>query len=152
MDSPSFKQEILAQAINSEIHARDLYRSLNEKLRDSTAKKRMLKLSHEEDSHRKILSERYRALFSLEFEPRGDVATGPDFELLQASTYRYTDLFEVIRLAIGAESEAISFYQKQWESISDSKDKSILKSLIRFERGHKRKLEHELDRLIRRNR
>jgi rubrerythrin len=152
MSATSLKQDILTQAIHSEIHARDLYRSLSERLGDRTAKERMLMLSDEENYHRQILSDRYQTLFGQPFEPRADVSTGPDFELLKSSTYKYTDIFEVIRLAIGAESEAISFYRKQRENVSDPKDTSILKKLIRFENGHKRRLERELERLTRRNR
>jgi rubrerythrin len=142
-------EDILTQAIHSEIHARDLYRKLSDRLEYETAKSRMLKLSEEEDYHRQILSSRYQTLFNKTFEPRGDVSTGPDFKLLEDSAYKYTDLLEVIRLAIHAESKAITFYSEQRESVSDPEDKSILKTLVRFEKGHKRKLEHELNRLSR---
>jgi rubrerythrin len=139
--------DVLSQAINSEIHARDLYRRLAEKLTIEASRQIMEQLSAEEEQHRQILSNRYRSLFSEDFQPNPKGPKGPDFSLLQSSTFAYTDLFEVIRLAIGAESEAATFYSRQLSSASDPEEVKMLKTLVRFEKGHRKKLERELRRL-----
>jgi rubrerythrin len=141
--------DVLSQAIESEIHARELYRSLSEKITFEDGKDRMVKLSAEEEQHRQILSELYKRLFKKDYEPAPGAPSGPDFALLQASTYEYTDLFEVIRLAIGAEAEAAAFYTQQLASVSDPAEVKMLKYLVRFEKSHQRKLEKELRRLTR---
>ena len=58
MSETSMNEEILTHAIHSEIHARDLYCKLSDRLEYQTAKSRMLQLSEEEDYHREILSKR----------------------------------------------------------------------------------------------
>jgi rubrerythrin len=140
---------VLSQAIENEIHARELYRTLSEKISIEDGRERMARLSEEEEQHRRILSDRYRALYQKDYQPAPGGPTGPDFKLLQASTYEYTDLFEVIRLAIGAEAEAAAFYMQLRASASDPAETRMLKYLIRFEKAHRKKLERELHRLAR---
>ena len=146
---PHLSAAVLSQAIENEIHARELYRTLSEKISIEDGKQRMVKLSDEEEQHRRILNERYKVLFKKDYEPAPGGPTGPDFQLLQASTYAYTDLFEVIRLAIGAEAEAAAFYMQLRASASDPAETRMLRYLIRFEKAHQRKLERELHRLAR---
>ena len=57
---------------------------------------------------------------------------------------------EAVSVAIEAERKAISFYTEQLRSATDAEDRTLLRRLVKFEEGHRRKLQRDYDRLNRR--
>jgi len=148
---PHLASEVLAEAIESERRARDLYKRLSERISIEDGRLRMEQLSIEEEEHRRTLHRRYRELYKEDYRQDRAAPSGPAFALLEASTFAYTDLFEVLRLAVGAEEEAAAFYAQQLTATSEPQEVRMLKHLVRFEKGHRRALERELRRLTKRH-
>ena len=138
-------ENILVEAIHREIDARDLYRSLSERIGDSGAKQRMLALSAEEEEHREILAARYEKVHGKSFDrnttPRPD---DPALEFVRRSTFRHTDALEVLRLAIGAETDAAALYANAAHIANEREEARMYRSLVKFEKAHKKKIEREL--------
>ena len=139
--------EVLADAILKETEARDVYKSLSERIGNSKAKGRMLSLSDDEEHHRQLLTDRYENRYGRAFDGAVEHSVSPTFDYIRKSTFKHTDAIEVIRLAIGAETDAAAFYSRAFEKAADPADKKLFRYLIRFEKGHKRKLEKELRRM-----
>ena len=147
----SVGEEFLSQAIHNEIAARDIYESIAEKIDVPAGKRVMVIMSREEESHRKILTKRLVALTGGEFEFDESLDTGPDFAFMEKSTFGRTDAVEALSLCLGAEIDAIRFYSHELQNATESPDVKMLKSLIKFEKRHKKRLENELRKLRAKN-
>jgi len=140
-------EEFLRKAIHSEIVARDAYRSISDKIDVPEGKQVMLDMSAEEDRHREILSERFLVRTGTEFSFDPGLKPGPNFSFIEKSTFSHTDALDALSLCLGAEIDAISYYEGELYSATESEDVKMLKSLVKFEKKHKKKLEKELKRL-----
>ena len=87
----TMSEDILIEAIHREIAARDLYRSLCERIGDPRAKQRMLDLSTEEEVHRGILAARFEKVQGKSFDRDSSRPADPALEFVQRSTFRHTD-------------------------------------------------------------
>ena len=58
MEKLSLKMDIMKKAIQSEIMAKDFFSKVSSKIKNKKGRRRMLKLSREEESHRNILEKR----------------------------------------------------------------------------------------------
>ncbi|MBT3274449.1 MAG: ferritin family protein [Spirochaetales bacterium] len=143
--------DFLVTAIHSEIVARDAYIAIGYKIDVEGGKKVMKAMAAEEDEHRHLLAGRYKTLTGKDFIYNPDLKPGPDFSFIEKSTFGRTDALEALRLALGAEEDAIRFYSGELEKAADRSDVKMLNTLIRFERGHKKKLEKEIKRLQTKN-
>jgi rubrerythrin len=65
----------------------------------------------------------------------------PDFTFIEKSVFTFTDAIEALRLCLGAEIDAVYLYSKQMETARTKSDMRMLKSLVRFEKRHKKHLE-----------
>lgn len=147
MTATPFGREALSVAIASEIRARDLYREIGSRIKNRAGKRRLDRLARDEDGHRVALESRYRSTTGAEF--RYDPATpgGPRFDFLKTDIYTQAGALEVVSVAIAAEKEASAFYGKQLETVTDPADVKLLRRLVKFEEGHKKRLQREYDRL-----
>jgi rubrerythrin len=143
--------EFLLTAIHSEIAARDAYRAIGERVKNPEGQRVMLAMSEEEERHRNILADRYRAVHGEEYHYDPGRASGPDFTFLEKSTFGHTDALEALRLCLASEIDAIGYYSRALASTADRADKRILRSLVRFEKRHKKMLEREIRRLETKN-
>ena len=156
------EESFLLQAIRNESLSRDVYESLARKI-EGDGRAILKRMSKEEDTHHLILSERYRQVFHKEpvFSDTGsgngsdtftettasaDTAGAPlpDFSFIENSVFTYTAAVEALRLCLGAEIDAIYLYSKQMETARTKSNMRMLKSLIRFEKRHKKRLERLL--------
>ena len=145
------EQNFLVKAIHNEIAAKDAYRSIADKIEASGGKKVMLAMSAEEENHREILDKRHRILTGEECKHDPELATGPSFAFIDKSVFTHTDALEALSLCLGAEIDAIEFYSDEMSRATESDDIRMLKSLVNFEKKHKKKLERELNRLKKAN-
>jgi rubrerythrin len=111
----------------------------------------MLAISAEEDEHRAILSIRYQTLTESEFVFDPDLKPGPDFSFIEKSTFTHTDALDALSLCLGAEIDAINYYEGELHEATESADIKMLKNLVKFEKRHKKKLEREIDQLKKTN-
>lgn len=142
-------REALTAAISSEIRARDLYREVSGRIVNRRGKRRMERLARDEEGHRVALAGRFRALFG--GEPKADPGApgGPRFDFVKSDIFSKAGALEVVSVAISAETESATFYGKQLESVTDPGDVKLLRRLVKFEQGHKKRLQREYERLSR---
>jgi|GEM_PF-2369226 len=141
----------LLQAIHSEIIARDAYSALAEKIRAAGGKAVMAGMSSEEEHHRSVLAGRYKSLTGKDYVYNPEMDAGPDFSFVKESTFGYTGAMDALRLALSAEIDAVRHYSNALAGADNREDKKMLSMLIKFEKGHKKKLEKELKKLARDN-
>jgi rubrerythrin len=139
-------EEILSTAINKEIEARDFYNRISENVTKPKVKKMTTKISREEDRHRTTLSSLFQRLFKKDFTP-GEFEPNPKIKVAEAEVYDSGTALEIVSVAIGLEDEAIEFYADQAERTDDSDARALLIKLVKFEMGHKKKMQSQYERL-----
>ena len=147
MEKLSLKVDIMKKAIQSEIMAKDFFSKVSSKIKNKKGRRRMLKLSREEESHRNILEKRYIILYGEEFTPDPAIQVGEIFRWKEADIPDIATALEVVSIGIQGENDAIQFYKKQLENVNDAEDIKILEKLIKFEESHKIKLQRMYGRI-----
>ena len=144
-------EEVLLKAIHSEIQARNAYELLGGRIEAEEGRAVMSALAKEEESHRVTLAARYRKLTGREYEFNPNIKAGPDLSFIKASVFKYTQALEALKLALGAEIDAIAFYQHELENATNRSDKGIFRTLLKYEKRHKKTLTKEITRMERSN-
>ena len=139
-------EEILTKAIQSEVQARDYYNRVAEKVARPKVKKTISKMARDEEGHISTLSRRYRSQFNKDYSPV-EVEPDPKLKIAEEDAYTVDTALQIISIAIGLEEEAIEFYSEQHDRSDDEEEKKMLKRLFKFEQGHKKKFQKQLDRL-----
>ena len=139
-------EEILAQAIQKENEAKEFYTQVSAKIIAKNAKKAIEKLAKDEAAHVSILSRRYNRLFNKDFTPAFE-GFSDKHKIAEAQVYDMNTSLQIVSLGIGMEDESILFYADQYEKTADPEERKMLKRLAQFERGHKKKLQHQHARL-----
>jgi len=137
-------EEILLKAIHAEIQARNAYELLAGRIEAESGKRAMSAIAKEEEEHRLTLANWYRKLTGRDYEYDPGIKAGPDLAFIKASAFRYTDGLEALKLALGAEDDAIAFYTEAVENTDVRGDRHILKILLKFEKKHKKLLTKEI--------
>ena len=125
-------EEFLRNAIHSEIIARDAYKSISEKIEVQEGKDVMLAMSAEEDRHRAVLSVRYQTITDQEFVYDPELEPGPNFSFIEKSSFTHTDALDALSLCLGAEIDAINYYEGALHEAEDSADIKMLKGLVKL--------------------
>lgn len=138
--------DLLVEAMNSEIKAKEFYLYASEKAESKAGKKLFKELADFEQNHynrvKKIIESRNigkkveEMTFSQDIpkvrsEIEGEIEPNKD------------EIVMVINLAIDAEKNAQARYEKIANMIEDSEEKGIFKSLAQEERNHQKILEDE---------
>jgi rubrerythrin len=144
-------EEILLQAIHSEILARNAYEMLAGRIEAQDGRLVMTTMSREEEGHRSTLAARYLKLTGKDYEFDASIESGPDFSFVKASTFKYTDALEALKLALSAEIDAIEFYSTAIKETNGMADKSMFKTLLRFEKKHQKILMKEIAKMQKSN-
>jgi rubrerythrin len=141
------QENILNKAIQKEINARDFYADVSAKIINGKGRKRMLNLSKEEDFHRKMLENRYKKLFGKDFKAEPEIPLEFKFAAAEDTVLDSASSLEIVSIAIGIEEAAINQYSDHLAAINDPEDQKLLRKLVKFEQGHKSKLQREHARL-----
>ena len=136
----------MATAIQTEIKARDFYTGVAEKVTIPKVKKIVSKIAKDEAGHVSVLSRQFSKVFSKDYTP---VENEPDpkVKALESEVLTVDASLEIVSIAIGMEDEAIEFYSEQAERSSDPEEQKMLIKLARFELGHKKKMQSQMQRL-----
>jgi len=138
--------DILAAAIEREVQTRDYYDRVSKKIGNEKVKKRIARLARDEQRHIEILSDRYRKLFDRDYAPVA-MDADPVFDVADEDPAVIDTALKIVSVAIGFEIEAIEVYTGYLNAADDAEEQKMLNKLIRFEQGHKKKLQHEHKRL-----
>ena len=143
-------EEIMNTAIQSEIQSRDFYAKMAARVSNRRGKRRLERLSQEEEGHRQLLARRFRSRYSREFTLAADADIAPQFDFRSTDVFDRMEAMEAVSVAISAEKQSIAFYAGQLESASDDEERRLLRSLVKMENAHKDRLQQEHARLDRR--
>ena len=135
-------EEILAMAIQSEIQARNFYGRVSEKVTKPKVKRMVLKIAGDEAGHISVLSRQFRKRFGRDYAP-GTTEADPKLKVADADAYSISAALEIVSVAIGLENKAIRFYSEQVERTDDQEERKLLAKLVRFEEGHKKKMQRQ---------
>lgn len=139
-------EDVLASAIQKEAQAKEFYSRVSEKITAKDAKKVIAKLASDEAGHVSVLSRRYNKLFNKDFTPVSG-GLSDKHKIAEAQVYDMDTALQIVSLGIGMEDESILFYADQYEKTADPEERKMLKKLAQFEKGHKKKLQHQYERL-----
>ncbi len=139
-------EEILLKAIHSEIQSRNAYELLAGRIKPESGRLVMEAISKEEEGHRLALAALYRKLTGADYKFDASMEVGPDLSFIKKSAFKYTDGLEALKLALGAEVDAIALYTEALQKAEKS-EKKTLKSLIRFENKHRKILTREIEKM-----
>lgn len=132
-------EQVLRDAIRSEIASREYYRELAGHASDAKAKAKLLDLSERQILHRVQLEKRYRALVGQE-PPEIDT---PEIELPE-DTER-VDLKRALRIALEHERESESNFRFLAERTTDPALLKLFNELAEIEWKHKVEIQNEYD-------
>ncbi|MDP8227914.1 MAG: ferritin family protein [Candidatus Electryoneaceae bacterium] len=134
--------EVIGLAIVQEIAAHKRYQLLSQRVTNPVVKEKFQSLAQEEKSHRVLL---YGMLQKYTGEEKPPLPKKAPRENIDADVDR--PIHEVIEFALEKEREAEEFYREAAERAQDPSGRQILEYLSKFESGHARSLQLELDAL-----
>jgi rubrerythrin len=140
-------EDILTRAIHREIQTRDFYREVSDGIKNKQGRRQMSKLSGDEDRHRAILSSRFKALFGRDFVPDPHFPASPGLDSPRNAVYDQAKALEVVSIGITFENDSIDLYAGLIDKVTDPADIKLLKKLVKFEQGHRQKLQDIYERL-----
>lgn len=139
-------EEILAQAIKSEVEAAATYRGLYHRLKNRTVQQKLLFLAFEEEQHRKILER----LFSQRFPARKlEIPKKSFIPRIRVSMDEKSSIIELFQATLRAEKNSEEFYREAEAKSEDKQSKKLLSYLKRVERSHYFIIKSEIDLLSR---
>jgi len=138
-------KDLLKKGIQSENEAKRFYNNLSNKILNDKVKKRLIKFTQEEDRHEKSLRKIFFKLFKEDFKPENNFKENPEFSESVEELGKNTKSIDIVKIALQSEMNAIKFYSKMINEIVDGRDKRVVNSIIKMEKGHEDILRREYD-------
>src|SRR5216684_5758512 len=132
-------EEVLRQAIQSEIETRVYYQKLSERAGSAEVRKRLLQLADGELVHRAKMERRYRE--EIGQPPPAPLPVTVDL----ASDLVDLDLSHALKQALERERDSESYYRFMAERVPDTKLGALLMEMDEIEWKHKTDLQAEYD-------
>ncbi|HEX9458565.1 MAG TPA: ferritin family protein [Thermoanaerobaculia bacterium] len=132
-------EEVLRQAIQSEIETRVYYQKLSERAGSAEVRKRLLQLADGELVHRAKMERRYRE--EIGQPPPAPLPVTVDL----ASDLVDLDLSHALKQALERERDSESYYRFMAERVPDTKLGALFMELAEIEWKHKTDLQAEYD-------
>lgn len=93
-------KDLLKKGIRSENEAKRFYNNLSNKIINEKVKKRLIKLSLEEDRREKSLRKIYFKLFNEDFEPENSFKENPEFTQLNQEFEKDIKIIDIFKIAL----------------------------------------------------
>ncbi len=138
-------KDLLKKGIQSENEAKRFYNNLSNKVINEKVKKRLIRFYQDEDRHEKSLRKIYFKLFKEDYESIDNFKENPEFTESTKELGKDIKSVDIVKIAIQSEINAIKFYTKMLNEIVDGRDKRVLNSIIKMEKGHQDILKREYD-------
>ncbi|MGB9749886.1 MAG: ferritin-like domain-containing protein [Caldisericia bacterium] len=135
--------DVLRKAIQGEMQAMKFYSEVSKIIINKKSKNLMQDLANEEEKHKNILQKRYTILYKKEFEEIPGFVFDEKLDVKKLGLNTQSDALQILSSAIEAETHAIEFYNELLNQTESNEDIELLRSLIKFEEGHKNKLQEE---------
>lgn len=137
--------EMLKKGIQSENEAKRFYYKLSEKVIDERVKKRLIKFYKEEEKHELSLKKLLKKTFNLEYNADENFKENPEFSSVNEELGKDIKSVDIVKIAIKSEMNAVEFYSSMLKKIKDGRDKRVVNSLIKMEKGHEELLRREYE-------
>lgn len=138
-------KDLLKKGIQSENEAKRFYNNLSNKVLNEKVRKRLIRFHQDEDRHEKSLRKIYFKLFKEDYEPIDNFKENPEFTESVKELGKDIKSVDIVKIAIQSEINAIKFYTKMLNEIVDGRDRRVLNSIIKMEKGHQDILKREYD-------
>lgn len=135
-------EEVLREAIQSEIDTREYYQKLAERAGSADVKKRLLQLADDELLHRAQMERKYRETFKMappDPKPPGKVDLPSDLRKLDMST--------ALKQALERERDSESYFRFMAERVPNTELGRLFMELAEIEWKHKTDLQAEYDKV-----
>jgi rubrerythrin len=141
-------QELLKQAVKSEIDGRRFYNYLAEKATNPDAKRKLTNLAEDEIRHEKALKKIYKKIYGEELTDIPEKGVGVLSKFFDSPKGR-EDMSEIqyISMAIEAELAATKYYKEEAEESTDEEFREIYEGMAAEEFNHYELLQAEKDAL-----
>lgn len=136
----------IEEAVYKEIGARNFYRKIGDRIKNSEGKEKFLRLSEDEDGHRIKLESWLKKLYDVDFVAEPERTAQSEIECVRVD--EEAGALEALNIAIEAEARAKEFYSKQAGNTDDPELKALFLNLADEENGHYNLLEAERNSLI----
>lgn len=137
--------EMLKKGIQSENEAKRFYYKLSEKVSDEKVKKRLIKFYKEEEKHELSLKKLLKKTSNIEFNADENFKENPEFSSVNEELGKDIKSVDIVKIAIKSEMNAVEFYSNMLKKIKDGRDKRVVNSLIKMEKGHEELLRREYE-------
>jgi rubrerythrin len=137
--------ELLKKGIQSENEAKRFYDKLSEKVSSEKVKKRLIKLSKEEERHEVSLKKLLKKNFNVDFDADESFKENPEFSKVELDLKKDIKSQDIVKIALQSEINAVEFYSKMIKEFKDGRDRRIVNSLIKMEKGHEDLLRREYE-------
>lgn len=138
-------KDLLKKGMQNENEAKRFYNNLLNKVVNEKIKKRLIKFSQEEERHENSLRKIYFKLFKEDIKPIETFKENPEFTESTQELGKDVKTIDVVKTALQSEINAIKFYTKMLNEIVDGRDKRVVNSIIKMEKGHYDLLKREYE-------
>jgi rubrerythrin len=135
-------EEVLRQAIQSEVETRVFYQKMAERTASEEVRKRMLQLADEELVHRAKLERKYRDVIGTPPPPPGLVAIELGSDIFDL------DMAHALKQALERERDSESYYRFMAERVPNTELGRLFMELAEVEWRHKSDLQAEYDSIV----
>lgn len=138
-------KDLLKKGMQNENEAKRFYNNLLNKVVNEKIKKRLIKFSQEEERHENSLRKIYFKLFKEDIKPIETFKENPEFTESTQELGKDVKTIDIVKTALQSEINAIKFYTKMLNEIVDGRDKRVVNSIIKMEKGHYDLLKREYE-------
>ncbi|MGQ9844994.1 MAG: ferritin family protein [Caldisericia bacterium] len=138
-------KDLLRKGMQNENEAKRFYKNLSNKVINEKIKRRLIKFSQEEDRHENSLRKIYFKLFKEDVKPVESFKENPEFSESTQELGKDVKTIDIVKIALQSEINAIKFYTKMLNEIVDGRDKRVVNSIIKMEKGHHDLLKREYE-------
>lgn len=138
-------KDLLRKGMQNENEAKRFYNNLSNKVINEKIKRRLIKFSQEEDRHENSLRKIYFKLFKEDIKPIESFKENPEFSESTQEFGKDVKTIDIVKIALQSEINAIKFYTKMLNEIVDGRDKRVVNSIIKMEKGHHDLLKREYE-------
>ena len=138
-------KDLLKKGMQNENEAKRFYFNLSNRVINEKIKKRLIKLSQEEERHENSLRKIYFKLFKEDIKVIDSFKENPEFTESTQELGKDVKTIDIVKIALQSEMNAIKFYSKMINEIVDGRDKRVVNSIIKMEKGHQDILRREYE-------
>ena len=137
----------LKKGIDMEFQTRNFYLKVSEGIKNKKASRVMAGMARDEEDHANRLKVLLEKVSGERYQPDPNAPPNPKFKVAEAAVYVQAVAKEIVSVGIFIETESIKHYSGLLEAATEKAEKRLFADLVKFEEGHKSKLQKEFRKL-----